>query len=118
MFWIAVGILALLVSLSTFSYIGIMTVLLWKLAIEGPEARRVLGIPLLPALLQNFGIPFALLGFALEATQLVIAAGLMITVGILTTSDRSISLHPDIETPMLLLALVAFLSIGLFRILM
>ncbi len=117
MFWLAVGILALLVSLSTFSYFGIMSVLLWKLAVEGTETRRVLGIPLLPALLQNFGIPFAILGFALEATQLVIAAGLMITVGILTTSDRSISLHPDLETPMLLLAIVALFSVGLFRVL-
>ena len=118
MFWLAVGILALLVSLSTFSYFGIMSVLLWKLAVEGTETRRVLGIPLLPALLQNFGIPFAILGFALEATQLVIAAGLMITVGSLMTSDRSISLHPDLETPMLLLATVALFSVGLFRVLM
>ena len=118
MFWIAVGIIALLVSLSTFSYFGIMTVLLWKLAVEGPETRRVLGLPLLPALFQNFGIPFAVLGVALEATHLVVAAGLMITVGIMMTSDRSISLHPDLETPMLFLAIVALLSVGLFRILM
>ncbi len=117
MFWIAVGILALLVSLSTFSYFGIMTVLLWKLAVEGTETRRVLGLPLLPALFQNFGIPLAILGFALNSTQLVVVAGLMITIGILMTSDRSISLHPDIETPMLLLAMVALLSAGLFRIL-
>lgn len=117
MFWISVGILALLVSLSTFSYFGVMTVLLWKLAVEGPETRRVLGVPLLPALFQNFGIPFAILGFALNSTQLAVVAGLMITFSVLMTSDRSISLNPDIESPMLLLALAAFLSTGLFRIL-
>ena len=117
MFWIAVGLLALLVSLSMFSYLGVMTVLLWKLAIEGPETRRVLGLPLLPAIFQNFGIPLAILGFALGATQLVVVAGLFITVGKLMISDRSISLHPDLEAPMLLLAIVALFSVGLFRIL-
>ncbi len=56
MLGIAAGLVALLVTLCALLYFGINSLLLWKLAIEGPETRRVLGMPLLPAFLQNVGL--------------------------------------------------------------
>ncbi len=64
MLGVAAGVVALLVTLCAFVYFGINSLLLWKLAIEGPENRRVLGLPQLPAFLENTGIPRAILGFS------------------------------------------------------
>ena len=108
-----VGVIALLVTLNMFFYFGIMGVLLWKLAADGDETRRVLGPPLLPAFFQNFGIPLALLGFTLRSTEVVVIGGLLIAGGMLLTTERSISLHPAVEAPLLGLSLVALVSIGL-----
>lgn len=113
MLGMVVGVIALLVTMSLFFYFGIMSVLLWKLSVEGPETRRVLGGPLLPAFCQNFGIPLALLGFTLKSTEMVVIAGLLFAAAIVLTNDRSISLHPAIEAPMLGLALTALVSVGL-----
>ncbi len=55
MLGMAAGVVALLVTLCAFFYFGINSLLLWKLAIEGPENRRVLGLPLLPALCKTLG---------------------------------------------------------------
>ena len=117
MLGIAAGIVALLVTLCAFLYFGINSLLLWKLAIEGPETRRVLGPTLLPAFLQNTGIPLAILGFSLRATDMVVVAGLLIALGMLLTSKSSIFLHPKLEATMLRLAIIALASVGLFYIL-
>lgn len=115
---IAIGLLALLVTLSTFFYFGIMSVLAWKLACAGAETRRVLSMPLLPSFFQNLGVPLAILGFTFQSTEMVVLAGLMISVGMLTTSERSIALHPTIEAPMLGLALMTLGLLGLFRVML
>ncbi len=114
MLGIAAGAVALLVTLCAFLYFGINSLLLWKLAVEGPETRRVLGWPLLPAVLQNTGIPLAILGFSLRSTDMVVAAGLFISLGMLLTSDRSIFLHPSLEAPLLRLAIVALGAVAVF----
>jgi hypothetical protein len=114
MLGIAAGVVALLVTLCAFLYFGINSLLLWKLAIEGPETRRVLGLPLLPAFLQNTGIPLAILGFSLRSTDLVVVAGLLISLAILLTSEKSICLHPALEATLLRLAIIALASVGLF----
>jgi len=114
MLGIAAGVVALLVTLCAFLYFGINSLLLWKLAIEGPEARRVLGRPLLPAFLQNTGIPLAILGFSLLSTELVVVSGLLISLGILLTTEKSICLHPALEATLLRLAIVTLASVGLF----
>ena len=111
---IAVGIVALLVAISTTFYFSIMSLLLWKLTMDGPETRKALGKPLMPAFFQNLGIPIAILGFSFRSTEMVVLAGLMISTAILLNSERTISLHPTIEVPMLGLALTALASIGLF----
>jgi len=111
---IGIGVLAFLVAVITFIYFGLMSILLWKLAVEGPETRRTLGPPLLPALFQNFAIPIAIIGFTLRSTETVVVAGLMISAGILLASDRSIWLHPDVEAPLLRLAMVTLAFIGFF----
>ncbi len=118
MLGVAVGAVAFLVTVSSLSYFGIMGVLLYKLAVEGPETRRVLGWPLMPAFLQNFGIPLAVLGFALRTTEAVLIGCLLIAVGMLITSKRSVSLHPAVEAPMLGLALVSLGALGVLRFLL
>lgn len=114
---IAAGVAALLVTLSAFFYLGITSILLWKLAVEGPEVRRVLAVPLLPVLFQNVGIPLAILGFSVRMSELAVIGALMIALGALITSDRSVALHPTIEAPLLGLAMVALASVGLFYVL-
>jgi len=116
MLGVAVGAVAFLVTVNSLSYFGIMGVLLYKLAVEGPETRRVLGWPLMPAFLQNLGIPVAVLGFALHLTEAVLIGCLMITFGMLITSKRSVSLHPAVETPMLGLALASLGALGVLRL--
>jgi hypothetical protein len=112
MLGVAAGAVALLVTVSSLSYFGIMGVLLYKLAVEGPETRRVLSGPLLPAFLQNLGIPAAVIGFTLQSTGAVLIASLMIATGMLITSEKSVSLHPTIEAPMLALALITLSAVG------
>lgn len=111
---IGIGLLAFLVTIVTFIYFGLMSILLWKLAVEGPETRRTLGLPLLPALLQNFAIPIAIIGFTVRSTATVVVAGLMISAAMLLATDRSIWLHPEVEAPLLRLAMVTLALIGFF----
>lgn len=112
---IGAGLVALLVTLSTLLYLGITVVLAWKLAVEGPEVRRVLALPLLPMFFENIGIPLALTGFALRETNLIGVGGLLLVVSALICSRDSVSLHPAIEAPLLRLAAVALSAVGLFH---
>ncbi len=112
MLGVAAGVVALLVTLCAFFYFAINSLLLWKLAIEGPETRRVLGLPLLPAFLENTGIPLAILGFSLRSTEMVVFSGLLISLGLLMTTENSICLHPKLEATLLRLALVALCAVG------
>lgn len=114
---IGIGVLAFLVTVIAFLYFGLMSVLLWKLAVEGPETRRTLGPPLLPAMFQNFAIPIAIIGFTVRSTETVVVAGLMISIGILLASERSIWLHPEVEAPLLRLAMVTLAFVGFFYVL-
>ena len=116
MLGVAAGVVALLVTLCAFVYFGINSLLLWKLAIEGPETRRVLGLPLLPAFLENTGIPLAILGFSLRSTEMVVFSGLLISLGLLMTTEKSICLHPALEATLLRLALVTLCAVGCFYI--
>ena len=116
MLGVAVGAVAFLVTVNSLSYFGIMGVLLYKLAVEGPETRRVLGWPLMPAFLQNLGIPVAVLGFALQNTETVVIACLSIAFGLLISTKKSVSLHPTIEAPMLGLALASLGALGVLRL--
>ncbi len=116
MLGIAAGVVALLVTVCAFLYFGVNSLLLWKLAIEGPETRRVLGLPLLPSFLQNTGIPLAVLGFALRSNELVVVSGLLIGLGMLMTTEKSIGLHPALEATLLRLAIVALGAVGLFYV--
>lgn len=108
------GAVALLVGASIVFYFGIMAVLLLKLAVEGEETRRLLGVPLLPSFFQNFGIPIVLLGFTLQTTEVILAGAAMIGTGVLLKTESSISLHPNIEAPLLGLACLTLAAVGLF----
>jgi len=114
MIGIAAGMIALLVTLCVFFYFGVNSLLLWKLAIEGPEARRALGLPLLPSFFQNTGIPLAVLGISLRSTDLIVVAGLLIGLGMLLTTEKSIGLHPALEATLLRLAIVTLGAVVLF----
>ena len=112
---IAAGLVGLLVTLSTFFYVGLTTILAWKLAVEGPETRRTLTVPLMPVFFQNLGIPVAIMGFTIGSTEVSLVGALMIATGVLLTTDRSVSLHPDVEAPLLGLAAMALAAVGLFH---
>ena len=111
---IAVGTVALLVTMCVMIYFGLMTLLLWKLVVEGSETRQTLGPPLLPTFFQNYGIPLAILGFAMRSSDLVVISGLMLAGAIVLTRDTSISLHPSVEVPLLSLAIVSLSAIAMF----
>ena len=112
---IASGLVGLLVTLSTLFYVGLTTILAWKLAVEGPETRRLLAFPLMPIFLQNLGIPVAIMGFTMGVTGVALSGALMIATGALLTTDRSVSLHPEVEAPLLGLAAFSFAAVGLFH---
>ena len=112
---IAAGLVGLLVTLSTLFYVGLTTILAWKLAIEGPETRRQLAIPLMPVFFQNLGIPVAIMGFTMGATDAALMGALMIATGVLMQTERSVSLHPAVEAPLLGLAAFALAAVGLFN---
>jgi len=112
---IAAGVVGLLVTLSTLFYVGLTTILAWKLAAEGPETRRVLALPLVPVFLQNLGIPFAIMGFTMGATEVSLMGTMMIATGLMLTNERSVSLHPAIEAPLLGLAAFSLAAVGLFH---
>lgn len=108
---------AVMVALSVTVYLSLMAVLAWKLVLEEPPVRRAMVPPLFPVFCQNFGIPLALLGFAFRATDLEIAALLLIGLGLATRGEKSASLHPNIETPLLACAIVTLAAIALLNIL-
>ena len=112
---IAAGLVGLLVALSTLFYVGLTTILAWKLAVEGPETRRTLAGPLVPVFLQNLGIPVAIMGFTMGATEVTLMGAVMIATGVLLISDRSVSLHPAVEAPLLGLAAFSLAAVGLFH---
>ncbi len=112
---IAAGLVGLLVTLSTLFYVGLTTILAWKLVVEGPETRRLLALPLVPVFLQNLGIPFAIMGFTMGATEVSLMGALMIATGVLMKTERSVSLHPTLEAPLLGLAAFSLAAVGLFH---
>jgi len=107
---------AVMLALSVTVYLSIMAVLAWKLVLEEPPVRRAMVPPLFPIFCQNFGIPLALLGFAFRATDLAFAALLLIGLGLLSRGEKSASLHPSIETPLLGCAIVTLAAVGLVNL--
>lgn len=112
---ILAGMVGLLVSLSAFFYLGITSVLVWKLASEEAETRRELTMPLMPIFFENTGIPVILLGLALQLTEVAAFGGLMVAIGLLSTTERSVSLHPAVEMPLIGLAITTLAGVGLLR---
>ena len=106
-----------MVALSVSVYFSIMAVLVWKLALEEPPVRRAMVPPLFPMFCQNCGIPFAILGFALRATDLAIVALLLICLGVLASDENSASLHPAIEKPLLITAIATLGAIAFVNLL-
>ena len=115
MLGIAAGMVALLVAMSTFFYLVITSVLVWKLSAEESETRVAMGVPLLPVFFQNVGIPLAIIGFTVQMTDVTLMGAIMILIGIALTTEHSASLHPAIEGPLLGLAAFAFGASGLFH---
>ena len=115
MLGIAAGMVALLVAMSTFFYLVITSVLVWKLSAEESETRMAMGVPLLPVFFQNVGIPLAVIGFTVQLTDLTLMGAMMIAMGLALKTENSASLHPAIEAPMIGLAAFAFGASGLFH---
>lgn len=107
-----IGFLSVLVIISTVFYFGVTTVILCKLSFESTENRRFLALPLLPSFFQNYGIPLVILGLALRMSNLMVFGGLMISLAILLRRKDSISLHPAMEIPLLIIGLIATIGMG------
>jgi hypothetical protein len=110
------GATTVMVALSVTVYFSIMAVLVWKLALEEPGVRRAMMPPLFPMFCQNCGIPFAILGFALRATDLSVVALLLICLGVLSSDEHSASLHPAIEKPLLITALATLGAVAMVNL--
>lgn len=111
------GATVVLVALSVTTYLSLMAILAWKLVLEEPPVRRAMVPPLMPVFCQNCGIPIAILGFALRSTDLSVVALLLIALGLVVRRETSASLHPSIEAPLLVSALVAMTAVALFNLL-
>jgi hypothetical protein len=107
-----IGFLSVLVIIASVFYFGITTVILCKLSFESNENRRFLALPLLPSFFQNYGIPLVILGLALRMSNLMVFGGLLIAMAILLRRNDSISLHPAVEVPLLILGLIATVGMG------
>lgn len=103
---------AVMVTFSVTVYLSVMAVLAWKLVLEEPPIRRAMVPPLFPVFCQNVGIPLAILGFTFRATDLEIAALLLIGLGLLSRDEKSASLHPNIEMPLLIFAIVTLAAVA------
>lgn len=97
------------------TYLSVMLVIVTKLAVAEPDLRRRLALPLMPAILQNIGIPLAALGFMAAMTPLEAIGGLLILLGLASRDPASASLNPNLEAPLLLSAILSFGLIGLTR---
>ena len=93
MLGIAAGMVALLVAMSTFFYLVITSVLVWKLSAEESETRMAMGVPLLPVFFQNVGIPLAVVGFTVQLTDLTLMGAMMIAMGLALKTENSASLQ-------------------------
>lgn len=107
-----IGFLSVLVIIASVFYFGITTVILCKLSFESNENRRFLALPLLPSFFQNYGIPLVILGLALRMSNLMVFGGLLIAMAILLRRNDSISLHPAVEVPLLIIGLIATVGMG------
>ena len=57
----------------------------------------------------------AILGFTMAATEVSLMGAVMIATGVLMTTERSVSLHPAVEAPLLGLAAFSLAAVGLFH---
>lgn len=112
---IMIGTVAFVVTTCVVLYFSVMGVLLWKLAFEGAETRRLLAQPLIPAFFQNFGIPLAILGIAFHMNDLTWVGVLLIALGLVLSSKmkEKAVLHPVIETPLLISATLSLAALGI-----
>jgi len=106
-----------IVSFSAGIYLSVMAVLAFKLVLEEPGVRRALFVPLMPVFLQNCGIPLAVVAFALHASDLALVAVLLIALGYVARGEEGASLHPTIEVPLLISAVIAFAAVCLLNLL-
>ncbi len=115
MTWILTNVAALCVTLSVMTYLCIMAVLLVKLASEEATVRRQLAWHMVPAFCQNCGIPIVIAAIAFGQTQFAVIGALLIALGVVGTTRVTINLHPSIEQPLLMLALISLGLVGLIR---
>jgi hypothetical protein len=107
-----IGFLSVLVIISSVFYFGVTTIILCKLSLESTENRRFLALPLLPSFFQNYGIPLVILGLALRMSNLMVFGGLLISLAILLRRKDSVSIHPAMEIPLLIIGLIATVGMG------
>jgi len=115
MTWVLTNVTALFVTISVMTYLCIMAVLLVKLATEEATVRRQLAWPMVPAFCQNCGIPIVIASITFGQTEYTIVGALLIALGIVGSTRITVSLHPSIEKPLLILALVSLGLVGLIR---
>ena len=115
MTWVLTNVAALCVTLSVMTYLCLMAVILVKLATEEAEVRRQLAWPMIPAFCQNCGIPIVIAAFTFGQTDYAIVGVLLIALGVVGTTKVTINIHPSIERPLLILALLSLALVGFIR---
>lgn len=90
---------------------------LGNLVVDGLRVRTMPGTAALAAVWQTMGITCALCGFVLADTQLIVFGMLFIALRLVLQPLRAPSWDRDIEQPLLILAAVSLVFVGILRFL-
>ena len=112
---LAVSITPLIVTVSLAFFFSVITLQGLSLIIEGSVAKRIPTIYNLSPLCQNLGVACAILGMTFGDTNMSLVGVLLISFGLVSSSGRFFPLHPAIELPLLISALLSLITLGVFR---
>jgi len=112
---VAINFTPLIVTVSLAFFFSVITLQGLSLVIEGSVAKRLPTIYHLSPLCQNLGVACAILGLTFAETSMTAVGVLLIAFGLVSSSGRFFPLHPAIELPLLISALLSLLTLGAFR---
>ncbi len=115
MTWVLTNVAALCVTLSVMTYLCLMAIILVKLATEEADIRRQLAWPMVPAFCKNCGIPIVIAAFAFGQTEYAVVGALLVALGVVGSTKVTINIHPSIEKPLLILAIISLALVGFIR---
>lgn len=113
---LAINFTPLIVTVSLAFFFSVITLQGLSLVIEGSVAKRMPTIYNLSPLCQNLGVACAILGLTFAETSMTVVGVLLISFGLVSSSGRFFPLHPAIELPLLISALLSLLTLGVFHL--